>query len=298
MSLNKISADDIKSQIHSIFKSHDFDYNGKIEILTEINELGKGLIDNLSSADETIYDIKDEMGDIIEEYDKIMQELDEAEDEYTYSNDSIIKINARIEELETKGEENLTASEKRELEWLRGQKENYETKSTNSGRQIESLRSSSQSTIGRLDGFNEELSDIADATSEYKDAGKAVQNSAKKYGYENLADGHTLKRQRNSWWSWLGIGVGENSKHGQYVKAAGLENVGKTVDGTQWTYYDAEDHGFVAEYDVMEAKGGNEVQGKLHHQTVRAFSYGQTIQDASDIVKDKAEDTKKEKKDE
>lgn len=293
MSLDKISADDIKTQIHNIFKSHDYNRKGRIDILDEISDLGKELIGNLNSADKTIYEIQGEMDDVIEEYDKIMQEIDKARDEFTDSNTSIEQIDARIEELETKGEENLTDSEKRELEWLRGQRENYQATAENASGQVDSLTGTSQSTIAKLDGFNEQLGDIADATEEYHAAGEQIQSSAKQYGREAVINGDDLRKQRTSWFNFFSIGNGNGSKYDKYVKASGYEMVGDTVNNTQYTYYDGVEHEFVAEYDVMEQKGGNKIQGALRKSTAKAWSYGQTIQDASNIVNEKAEETKK-----
>ena len=51
------------------------------------------------------------------------------------------------------------------------------------------------------------------------------------------------------------------------------------------TFQDSVDHKFMSEYEAIEAKGGNQVGGKLRKATVKVFSYGKSISAASDKVK-------------
>lgn len=86
-----------------------------------------------------------------------------------------------------------------------------------------------------------------------------------------------------------GAAIGSNSKTQmeKYTEQAGLTEV------ADQTFYDEETHEFITEYDALEAKGGNQIQGKLRKATAKVYSVGKTISSSSDVVKNKAEDQKK-----
>lgn len=92
----------------------------------------------------------------------------------------------------------------------------------------------------------------------------------------------------------IGSGIGLGSLFGQgrqmqkYLDRAGYTEIG---DNSQ-VFYDAVNHDYIAEYDALEKKGGNQIQGKMRKATAKTFSYGKTIEVASQNVEQVAEQAK------
>ena len=134
-----------------------------------------------------------------------------------------------------------------------------------------------------------ELTDTIDAMDEYTQVGGVIRDAAKSVGRSNMDVEDALERNETSWWNqgksgFLGAG---KSKTEKYLERTGYEEMD---DGM--TYYDGVDNEYVAKYDVIEAKGGNQIGGKLRKATAKTYSYGDTIEFASGEIKKKAEDTK------
>jgi len=70
------------------------------------------------------------------------------------------------------------------------------------------------------------------------------------------------------------------NKFNKYLERMDYTEVG---DNSQ-TFYDSIDHEYVAEYDVLEGKGGNQIGGKMRKATAKVFSYGKTITTAANEI--------------
>ena len=92
----------------------------------------------------------------------------------------------------------------------------------------------------------------------------------------------------------LGSGIGLSSLFGQgrqmqkYLDRAGYTEIGNNSQ----VFYDDVNHDYIAEYDALEKKGGNQIQGKMRKATAKTFSYGKTIEVASQNVEQVAEQAK------
>lgn len=91
-----------------------------------------------------------------------------------------------------------------------------------------------------------------------------------------------------------GVGIGLGSLFGQgkqmadYLDKAGYTEIG---DNSQ-VFYDSINHDYIAEYDAIEKKGGNQIQGKMRKATAKTYSYGKTIEVASQNIEQIAEQAK------
>ena len=92
----------------------------------------------------------------------------------------------------------------------------------------------------------------------------------------------------------VGSGAGLGSLFGQgkqmqnYIDKAGYTEIGNNSQ----VFYDAINHDYIAEYDVLEKKGGNQIQGKMRNATAKTYSYGKTIEVASQNIEKTADEAK------
>lgn len=92
----------------------------------------------------------------------------------------------------------------------------------------------------------------------------------------------------------IGTGIGLGSLFGQgkqmqnYIDKAGYTEIGNNSQ----VFYDAINHDYIAEYDVLEKKGGNQIQGKMRKATAKTYSYGKTIEVASQNIEKTADEVK------
>ena len=289
MAIQKITANDIKTEIHHIIESKSGKRKDRIEGLNEIANIGKTLINNLNDGNKTIYEIDEEIGDITEQYNAMLADIENYESEILDAEDEIDTVNSQIEELESKDPAELTDEEREELSMLYQYLEEQTARSDNANRSIGDAENGLEGLSAKRGSYVAELTDTIDVMDEYTQAGGVIRDAAKSVGRSNMDVEDALERNETSWWNIGDSGVfgWGKSKTEKYLARTGYEEMD---DGM--TYYDGVDNEYVAKYDVIEAKGGNQIGGKLRKATAKTYSYGDTIEFASGEIKKKAEDTR------
>lgn len=235
-----------------------------------------------------------------------------------------------LEQKEKEG--TITEVEAERLNYLRAELQSVVEKSSSLSGNLDKLTSSSSSIASKMSNYSEKLEDITSSMADYKEAGTEIKESANKYGKKNMNVEKAMERNESSWWGnaakyggiaaiggaglatggyfiaapvastiaipgavvGLGTGIGLGTLFGQgkqmqkYLDKAGYTEVG---DNSQ-VFYDAVNHDYIAEYDVLEQKGGNQIGGKMRKATAKTFSYGKTIEVASLDIEQKAEQAK------
>ena len=289
MAINKVNAAEIRQKIRQIVNSQDYDRTGRIEILAKIGDLGKDLINDLNEIDSTIYELTEDFDFDAQEYDAKIQELEDIQEDAQEANLNIEVVNTRINELLEKGEENLTETERRELAELYLLQEDFLYKSDSIDNQVDPLQNEIYTLSRKKENINAQLREISSAMQGYKEAGAVIKDSAEEHGRPNVAKNSKDVMERNEGGWFVGLfkkGGKTNNKTERYAETRGLND---NINGDSLTYYDSEKHEYIAEWDIIDKKGGNEPEGALRRRTLRAASYGQTIQTASDSVKAKAD---------
>ena len=156
----------------------------------------------------------------------------------------------------------------------------------------------------KIDGYNDTLDDTAELMEGYQKAGEEIKNSANKYGKKNMNCERAMERNEKNWLGNafsivhdpVGSATGESltpetmiisnqkTQMDSYTDRKGLDEV------SNQTFYNSSSHEFVSEFDAMDDKGGNEIEGKLRRATAKVYSRGKTSSDSSNIVKKKTED--------
>ena len=279
MSIQKITASDITSQIHSAVETNGTKRKGRIATLNKIAEIGKTLLDGLNAANKEVVDIIDDLDDISEQMEAMERDLLEEQAKLELANNKTKSVDLRIEQLENIPSEELTPEEQQELQDLYAEKTTHSTSADNATSKMKSLENSSIALSNKISDYSASLNDTIDTIAEYTKASGEIKDKAKEVGKSNMNVEKALKRN-------------EGTKTEDYVKMLDYETLdGAEVKGAM-TYEDTVDNEFVAKYDVIEAKGGRQINGKMRKATAKAYSYGQTIEDASAQVKQKAENAK------
>lgn len=327
MSLGNVNGKDIKTQIHSIASSGNAgSRKGRIEILEKVSELGKELLDALNSQDENLVELENDYDDIFEQFEELDNEIKAAEEKAQGIADGITDIDEEIADLEAKkanGEE-LSDFDQTRLEYLYKVKSGKQEDASDENSHLTDL-AGKKSTVGaKLDGFGALLNDITEKMDGYAEAGDEVKDAAHTYGRSNMAEnmeknGGALKRNESMWGKTAihsvggsviggsiggifgpvgfivgaviggvgGIVTGATTKNDteKYVERMGYRGMGDGGEGSNMTYHDDEYGGYHAEYDVMQYGIG----GKLRDLTAKTWSYGKTVNTASNDMKNRAE---------
>ena len=299
MAIQKITANDIKTQIHHIIESKGGKRKGRIEALDEISNIGKNLINNLNDGNKVIYEIDEEIDDITEQYNAMLNDIENYDSERLDAEDEIEAVTAQIEELESKDPAELTEDEREELSVLYQYLDEQTARSDDANKNIGEAENGIEGLSAKRGSYVAELTDTIDAMDEYTEAGKELKNSATSVGRGGMDVEKALERNESSWWVnadkyggifggvAIGVAVAGGNKTEKYLERTGYEEMDNGM-----TYYDGIDNEYVAKYDVIEAKGGNQIGEKLRKATAKTYSYGDTIEFASGDIKKKAEDTK------
>ncbi len=279
MSIQKITASDITSQIHSAVETNGTKRKGRIATLNKIAEIGKTLLDGLNAANKEVVDIIEDLDNISEQMEAMERDLLEEQAKLELANNKTKSVDLRIEQLKNIPPEELTPEEQQELQDLYTEKTTHSTSADNAISKMKSLENSSIALSNKISDYSASLNDTIDTIAEYTEAGGKIKEEAEEVGRSNMNVDAALERN-----------AGKKTEN--YVKMLDYE----TLDGAEgkeaMTYEDTVDNEFVAKYDVIEAKGGRQINGKMRKATAKAYSYGQTIEDASAQVKQKAENAK------
>ncbi|MCQ2740247.1 MAG: hypothetical protein MJ237_08505 [bacterium] len=153
---------------------------------------------------------------------------------------------------------------------------------------LNKLNSQLSAANGSFKNINDNLQKISENMDSYKDVADEITAASKTYGRTTVADNaeDVLNRQETSWWNFFSAGSKQMDNFTDKMDY-------NEVDASSSTYYDAIDHEYMTQFDVIEAKGKNTVQGPLRKATVQVSSYGKTLNFASGDVKNKAEQAKK-----
>lgn len=299
MSIPQINSSDISNQILNIFKGNSNNRKGRIETLNQISDLAKGIIDNLNNIDDSVAEIMGDLENFNEEYESLMLEIEETNyefEKYSNSSESLEHEIAALEEKEKNG--SITEEEVEKLNSLRAEQQVYLDKSNSVNKNLAELTNSSNSMTSKMTNYSEELENISTTMEEYQKAGTVIKESANKYGKKNMNCEKAMDRNESSWWGnaakySLAGGVfsgffGQGKQTQKYLDKAGYEEIGNNSQ----VFYDAENHDYIAEYDVLEKKGGNQIGGKMRKATAKTFSYGKTIEVASQNIEQNAKQTK------
>lgn len=285
MSISNVNRSEVKKEIDAIYQAKSA--IGRNEVLNGISDMAKELINNLNSMDESVYNISEEYDDLADEISSMQVKYNEAVDEEKELTITLDGINKRIEEIEKKlfaGEE-LTQEEKDELRHLYQQRKYRQYDSDTNDGVLSNLSNKLTGSQSRLADDFATLRNIVGKMDGYKEAGDEITKAAETYG--NAVNCKTImERNETTWWDFFGWSEGNgNTLTDKYLAN---ENLIETSDDSG-VFYSETAHKFVAEYDVLIAKGGNQIQGESNHAKTKAFSYGTTIETASEIIKDKAQ---------
>ncbi|MCQ2743635.1 MAG: hypothetical protein MJ230_02405 [bacterium] len=286
MAVNNVNANEVASEIRTIFK----DNKKKKDVLNKIAELGENVLNNLNSMDKTVYEIVEDYEVCYNEFQEAQEKLEQAETDYNDISGNIDGTNERIAELEEKmnnGE--LTADEKEELKNLYNMLNALNSDSQNSNKLLGTLQSTIYSNGNKLQTYNGQLDNIVSQMQDYSEAGTVIKDSANKYGKKNMKCERAMERNETSWWNFFNIKTDGKTQLDRYTNKAGLTEI------TNQTFYDDESHEFITEYEALEKKGKNQIGGKKRKGTAKVYSYGKTIESASKILKMKADAVKNEK---
>ena len=314
MSVSKINPQDISNQILEIFRNNSNSRRGRIDTLNQISDLAKGIIDNLNSVDDSVYEIIDELEDFNEEYGLLINQIASTNSEIDENSKTSSALDTEILELEQKEEKGvITDNEAERLNNLRAQQQQVQEDSGSLTDSLDELSSSFGSVKSKIFASSTKLEDITDVMDDYKEAGVEIKESANKYGKKNMNCEKVMERKESSFWGNVakyggmatagalafgatgavvgaigGARLGQGQQMEKYLDRAGYTEVG---DNSQ-VFYDAVNHDYIAEYDVLEKKGGNKIVGKMRKATAKTYSYGKTIEVASADIEQKAEQAK------
>ena len=284
MAIQKITANDIKTQIHHIIESKGGKRKDRIEALDEISNIGKNLINNLNDGNKVIYEIDEEIDDITEQYNAMLNDIENYESERLNAEDEIEAVTAQIEELESKDPAELTDEDREDLSRLYQYLDEQTAISDDANRNIGEAKNGIEGLFAKRGSYVAELTDTIDAMDEYTEAGKELKNSATSVGKDMDVE-KALERNETGWWNFFSVDKKQKTQAEKYLQRTGYDE----MDGG--IYYDDIDNEYVAKYDVIESKGGNQIGGKLRKATAKTYSYGDTIEFASGDIKKKAEGT-------
>ena len=245
------------------------------------------MINNLNDGNKVIYEIDEEIDDITEQYNAMLNDIENYESEILDAEDEIEAVTAQIEELESKDPAELTEDEREELSVLYQYLDEQTVRSDDANKNIGEAENGIEGLSAKRGSYVAELTDTIDAMDEYTEAGKELKNSATSVGRGGMDVEKAMERNETSWWNFFSVDINQKTQAEKYLERTGYEEMD---DGM--TYYDGIDNEYVAKYDVIEAKGGNQIGGKLRKATAKTYSYGDTIEFASGDIKKKAEDTK------
>lgn len=278
MSIQKITASDITSQIHSAVETNGTKRKGRIATLNKIAEIGKTLLDGLNAANKEVVDIIEDLDNISEQMEAMERDLLEEQAKLELANNKTKSVDLRIEQLKNIPPEELTPEEQQELQDLYAEKTTHSTSADNATSKMKSLENSSIALSNKISDYSASLNDTIDTIAEYTEAGGKIKEEAKEVGRDMNVE-KALKRN-----------AGKKTEN--YVTMLDYETLNGAEEKGAMTYEDTVGNKFVAKYDVIEAKGGRQINGKMRKETAKAYSYGQTIEDASAQVKQKAENAK------
>jgi hypothetical protein len=300
MSIEGVNGKSIKSEIQSIAKSGDAgSRSGRIDILKQISELGKEILNAINTKDETLVEMEGGYEDLVKEMNDLQKEIDDAEERVESSNTKIEQIDEKIAELEEKAEngEELTDQEKRELEYYHKLRDVKTDNAKDADGKIKDLNGKLSGYNPKLKSYNDLLDDIMGTMDDYADAGIEIKDSAKTFGRSGMAenlekDGGAMKRNESSWISLASM-FGMKNDTEELVDRMGYRGLGDGGKNVDMTYHDDLAGGYVAEYDVMQYGIG----GELRDLTAKTWSYGKTVNTAANDMEKRAEDVNKKRKD-
>lgn len=294
MSLGNVNGKDIKTQIHSIASSGNAgSRKGRIEILEKVSELGKELLDALNSQDENLVELEHDYDDMLEQFEELDNEIQAAEEKAQGIADGITDIDEEIADLEAKkanGEE-LSDFDQTRLEYLYKVRSGKQEDANDERSHLTDLAGKKSTFASKMDSYDKLLDDITEKMDGYAEAGDKVKEAASTYGRsgmaKNLEEGgnsNALKRNESMWGrGWLTDA--KNNKTQKLVERMGYSGMGDGGSAGDMTYHDDEYGGYHAEYDVMQYGIG----GKLRDLTAKTWSYGKTVNTASNDMKNRAE---------
>ena len=301
MSIENVS--EVKTQIQSIKTSGDTgSRDGRIEILKQVSDLGKELLDALNEKDKNLVKIESEYGDVADEFAALEKEMDAATAEAEAVTTNLEDVNARIAELEEKlntdGE--LSEDDQADLEYYYQLRANAQQEAEGTNGNLEDVSGKMEGAGAKIEKYREILNDITSTMEDFGQAGEDVKQAAHDVGRPAMADnlekdGGALKRNESCWgselWDVLTGGItavvrestGGNDTE-QAVARAGLRGMGDGGEGTNMTYHDDVNGGYAAEYDVIQYGIG----GELRDLTAKTWSYGKTTITAADDMNTRA----------
>lgn len=313
MSVPQINSNDISNQILNIFRANSNNRSGRIDTLDQISVLAKGIIDSLNTIDDSVAAITSDLENFNEEYESLMLEIERTNSEIENYSNSSDALDSEIEYLEEKEKDgSITKEEAEELNSLRAEQQAFLEKSNSANKNLGNLTNSTNSMTSKMSSYSEELENITSTMEEYQNAGTVIKDSANKYGKKNMNCEKAMERNESSWWgnaakyggiaaigsaggplgtgAGIGLGLlfGQGKQMEKYLDKAGYTEIG---DNSQ-VFYDAVNHDYIAEYDILEKKGGNQIGGKMRKATAKTFSYGKTIEVASQNIEQIAEQAK------
>lgn len=309
MGIDGVNLNGIKSEIESIAEAKNGD---KKETLDEIAKIGKRLIKDLNEADKTVYEIVDDYDESIEEFEAMQAQVAEVNQELNKTGSEIDDVSKRIAELEARIErgEELSEAENNELQSLYASQSELQEYSNKNDKYLGRLTSKADSAGNKINNYNNTLNKISDSMGDYKAAGEELKNASKKYGKKNMNVEKAMDWNEKTAVSHVfNIATAASTLFG--VPIAGVADIGisittatadsemnsyleeeKMSEISENTFYNAEKHEFKAEFDVLEEKGGNHIDGEKRRGTAQVYSYGKTIESASEIVKKEADEAK------
>jgi len=297
MAIQKITGEDIKSQIHAVFKEQGGSRKGRKATMEKVAQIAEEVLSNLNAANQVVYEIEDNLDAFIEDLNKNNEEMENYTATIDENEIEIDTWNDEIAELEAKREDGTINEEEEELlEELYANVEGATEENTEINGKITTLQSTVDGIRNQFVTSSNEVQEVVDAMEGYQDAGTEIRDAAKTYGNKDADNmDKRIDRNKESWWNW-GKKVGDQDKFKDYLNRA---NLTQDIDGDGGVdldnaYFDTVDNTFVSEYDVVTKRNGNKLKGtKFTKNTFKAYSYGQTIEEAVPKVQAKAEEVKK-----
>ena len=297
----------VKTQISQIKTSGDCgSRNGRIEVLKQVSELGKEILDALNVKDETLVDLEGDFDDILSEVEDLDAEIQAAEETANGLTGDIEDIDAEIaafEERIANGEE-LSEFDQARLDYLYQARSGKQTDANDATGKIGDLTQQRSGFSAKLDNYNTLLNDIAETMDDYADAGDEVRQAAHDVGRPGMADniekdGGAIKRNESAWGCDKGglfdqltggmitafqLAQGGNDTE-QSIARQGLRGMQDGGNGYNMTYHDDTNGGYHAAYDEIQYGIG----GELRQLTAQTLSYGRTVNTAANDMKQRAE---------
>ncbi|MBR2430758.1 hypothetical protein IKB17_04790 [bacterium] len=296
MAIQKITGEDIKTQIHAVFKEQGGSRKGRKATMEKVAQIAEEVLSNLNAANQVVYEIEDNLDAFIDDLNKNNEEMENYTATIDENENEIDTWNDEIAELEAKREDGtIDESEEELLEELYANVEGATEENTEINGKITTLQSTVEGIRNQFVTSSNEVQEVVDAMEGYQDAGAEIRDAAETYGNKDADNmDKRIDRNKESWWRWIGIGRGDNcDKFNDYIARANLTQDIDGDDDLKNAYFDTVDNTFVSEYDVVTKRNGNKLKGtKFTKNTFKAYSYGQTIEEAAPIVKDKAEKVK------